>query len=344
MKKILFCGGGSAGHVTPNIAIIEDVKKYYDVCYAGTDGIEKDICKQNGVEFYQFKTEKFVRGKFFCNLLLPIKLFRSVSSVKKLLIEIKPNLVFCKGGYVCVPVAMAARKLKIPVITHESDIAAGLANKFISRYCKTVLTAFPSTANAFYNGKFVGTPMRSSLFNRSKIEAKKYFGFDMRPTVLFFGGGSGSKIINENLIKIIKELCTEVNVLHITGKQFSFNQKIHGYKKISYCEDMGLAYACADMAVARCGANSAAELTALKIPTLFIPLENKRSRGDQVKNAEYFKTLGTCKVLAESELNSTALKNSIYEVLYSDNIKKALNSINFKSANAKIIYEIEKNI
>lgn len=344
MKKILFCGGGSAGHVTPNVALINDLKDKYETCYAGTEGIEKNICKKNGIPFYQFETVKLVRGKILCNLKIPFKLFKSVKYVKNLLKKIKPDLVFCKGGYVCVPVAVAAHKLNIPVITHESDVIPGLANRIISRYCQTVLTAFPSTANYFKKGVYVGTPMRKSLFNRNKVEAREFFGLDMRPCVLVFGGGSGSKIINDSLKKIAPEICKHFNLLHICGKGNADGTEIYGYKQVEFCDDMGLALACADVAVARCGANSAAELTALKIPALYVPLENKRSRGDQIKNAKYFSALGTCKILREKELSAQSLKKSIFELIEDRKIKDSLNKINYKSGNEKIIREIGRVI
>ena len=151
MKKIAFCGGGSAGHVIPNIAVIENLGKDAEACYIGTDGIEKRICQSNGVDFYECEAVKLVRGKILCNLLLPFRLIKSVKSAGKVLDEIKPDLIFCKGGYACVPPALAAKKRNIPVITHESDVSSGLANKFIAKRCKKVLTSFPSAARSFPN-------------------------------------------------------------------------------------------------------------------------------------------------------------------------------------------------
>lgn len=344
MKKILFCGGGSAGHVIPNIALIEQLPEY-EIYYIGTGGIEESICKSNNIDFYKFDAVKLVRGKLFCNLAIPFKLIKSIKQAGKILDEIKPDLLFCKGGYVCIPPAIAAKKRKIPILAHESDIEAGLANKLIASKCEKMLTAFPTTASKFKNGKFVGTPMRRNLFGRDKEQAQRALGIDpLRPTVIVFGGGSGSKIINEKIRKIAFELCKSVNILHLCGKGNKVDTNIYGYKQIEFAEDMGEIYACADYAIARCGSNSAFELITLKIPTLFIPLENKSSRGDQVKNAEYFYNAGLCKVLKERDLSPETLKMSISELISDSKIKSALENSNFKRGNEAIKTEVLRTL
>ncbi len=340
MKKIMFCGGGSAGHVIPNIAVIEDIKKDYSVCYAGTDAIEENICRTNNVEFHKFEAVKLIRGKIFRNILIPFKLLKSIKQAGEILDRVKPDLVFCKGGYACIPPAFAAKKRGIPVLTHESDLSAGLANKIISNKCKKVLTAFPSTASDFKNGVYTGTPMRQSLFNRSREYSVGYFGLDERPNLIVFGGGSGSKIINENLRKNLFGLCKKVNVLHICGKGNLIDSSVYGYRQIEFSNDMGMIYACADAAVARCGSNSANELIALKIPTLFIPLQNSASRGDQVKNAEYFLKEGLCRVLPEKELTAEQLYKEIELLLEDKNLKTALSRCGIKRGNKAVINEI----
>ena len=343
MKKILFCGGGSAGHVIPNIALIEQLNEY-DISYIGTGGIEENICKINGIDFYKFDAAKLVRGKIFCNLSIPFKLIKSIKQAGKILDKIKPDLLFCKGGYVCIPPAIAAKKRKIPILTHESDFEAGLANKLLAPKCEKILTSFPDTALKFKNGKFVGTPMRKNLFDRDRNLAKKSLGLDSRPTLIVFGGGSGSKIINDNIRKIAFELCKNINILHLCGKGNKVDSNIYGYKQIEFAEDMGEVYASADYAVARCGSNSAFELIALKIPTLFIPLENKASRGDQVKNAQYFNNAGLCRVLRESDLSPESLKKGITDLICDHKIKTALENTNFKCANDAIKREVERTL
>lgn len=344
MKKIMFCGGGSAGHVMPNIALIERLSDSYNISYVGTDGIEKGICNDFNVKFYRFDGVKLVRGKILCNLAIPFKLFKSVKQCSKIIGQVSPDLLFCKGGYASLPPALAAAKLDIPVLTHESDLTAGIANKLIAAKSVKVLTSFPSTAEKFKNGVYVGSPMRERLFNRDRDEARASFGLDGRPTVLVFGGGSGSKIINENLRAVIFNLCKKFNVLHVCGRKNAVESNVYGYKQIEFTDDMGAVYACADYAVARCGSNSAHELIALKIPALFIPLDNGASRGDQVKNAEYFKSAGLCRVLAEKELTPDTLYNNILALAEDEQLKTALLNCNAKCGNDSIIKEIESAI
>ena len=340
----MFCGGGSAGHVIPNIAVMEVLNGIYELCYLGTDGIEKRICAENNVKYYECSAVKLVRGKILCNLALPFKLFKSIKEAGKILDEVKPDLVFCKGGYACVPPALAAKKRNIPVITHESDVSAGLANKFIARRCEKVLTTFPSTAKTFDRGICTGTPMRGCLFGRSRSEAHAHFGLDMRPTLVVLGGGSGSRKINAHIRNIAPKVCKDFNILHICGKGNIKDTNIYGYKQVEFTNDMGLVYACADGAVSRCGSNTANELIALKIPTLFIPLENRRSRGDQLKNAEYFQGQGLCRVLSEKELNDLKLLEGIYRLFGDRSLKKALDCCQVKCGNDRIIKEITASL
>ena len=340
----MFCGGGSAGHVIPNIAVIENLNGIYELCYLGTDGIEKRICAENNVKYYECSAVKFVRGKILCNLALPFKLFKSVKEAGRIIDEVKPDLIFCKGGYACVPPALAANKRNIPVITHESDVSAGLANKFIAKRCEKVLTTFPSTAQKFDRGICTGTPMRNCLFGRSRSEARARFGLDMRPTLVVLGGGSGSKKINANIRSIAPKVCKDFNILHICGKGNVKDTNIYGYKQVEFTNDMGLVYACADGAVSRCGSNTANELIALKIPTLFIPLENRRSRGDQLKNAEYFQGKGLCRVLSEKELTDLKLLEGIYRLFNDKGLKKTLDQCQVKCGNERIVKEITASL
>lgn len=344
MKTILFCGGGSAGHVIPNIALIEYLKDRYNCVYAGTKDIEMDICATNHVEFFEFDAVKLNRGKFLGNLAIPFRLLRSISECKKIVERVKPSLIFCKGGYVSLPVAIAGKRAGVPVITHESDVRAGLANKIIAKYCKKVFCTFESTAKTFRNGVFVGTPMRKGLFEKDRVQARRYFGLDMRPTILVFGGGGGSKIINSTLRQVVADVCKNFNVVHVCGKGNLVQSNIYGYKQVEFVDDMGLAYACCDVAVARCGSNSANELIALKTPTLFIPLENKSTRGDQVDNANYFLERKLCHVLRENCLNEQTLKNGIDELFGDKGLKTRLSTYRGRNANKRIFEEIERII
>ena len=344
MKKILFSGGGSAGHVIPNIALIDDLRQNYECAYIGTDGIERRICEQNGINFYVCPAPKLARGKIFCNLSLPFKLVSSIKEAGKIIESFAPDLVFCKGGFACVPAAVAASKRDIPVITHESDVSPGLANKFIAKKCVKVLTSFPSAAQKFSGGICTGSPIRKNIEGQNRYDAMKFFGLDMRPTILVFGGGSGSKIINDCLRRTIADICKDYNVLHICGRGNKVDCNIYGYRQIEFCNDMGKAYACADGAISRCGSNAAFELIYLKIPTLFIPLENSSSRGDQVKNAKYFENFGLCRILRERDLSPQALSDDARKIMTDEKLKTALNISNVKRGNENIIREITNTI
>lgn len=341
MKKIAFCGGGSAGHVIPNVAVIQSLPPEFDYCYIGTCGIEKTICSKNNIPFYEFSGVKLTRGKFLCNLLIPFKLSKSVAQCKKLLKIINPSALFCKGGYASLPPALAAAKLNIPVITHESDISMGLANKIIARKAQLLLTSFPQTAKKYSNAICTGSPMRKNLFGRSAVIEKERLGLDLRPTILVFGGGSGSVAINNALRKIILPLCKKYNVVHICGKGNVIKSKIYGYIQLEFCNDMGSLYACADYAVARCGSNSAFELIAHKIPTLFIPLDNGATRGDQIENANYFNEKGLCRVLRENNLTPKTLQNEINELIVDEKLKTALRNDDTQCGTDNVINAIK---
>ena len=223
-------------------------------------------------------------------------------------------------------------------------MSAGLANKFIAKRCEKILTTFPSTAKKFDRGICTGTPMRGCLFGRNRSEAHARFGLDMRPTLIVLGGGSGSKKINAHIRNIAPKVCKDFNILHVCGKGNAKDVNIYGYKQVEFTNDMGLVYACADAAVSRCGSNTANELIALKIPTLFIPLENRRSRGDQLKNAEYFQSQRLCRVLSEKELTDLKLLEGIYRLIGDKNLKKTLDLCQVKCGNEKIVKEITASL
>lgn len=344
MKKIVFCGGGSAGHVIPNIAVIEALPPQFKPYYIGTCGIEKQLCSQNHIPFYDFCGVKLVRGKIFCNLTIPFKLAKSVNQCKKILKELSPAVLFCKGGYASLPPALAAAKLNIPIITHESDISMGLANKIIARKANLILTSFPQTAQKYENAVCTGSPMRNNLFGQNAIEARKRLGLDLRPTILVFGGGSGSVTINNTLRKIILSICKKYNVVHICGKGNIIKSKIYGYIQLEFSNDMGSLYACADYAVARCGSNSAFELIAHKIPTLFIPLDNGATRGDQIENAQYFYKKGLCRILCEKDLTPNRLEEELYSLIEDEKIKTALREDDTQCGTKNVICSIQSVI
>ncbi len=309
MKKILFTGGGSAGHVIPNLALIDEILQSgeHDVCYMGTDGIEKGLISARKIPYYEISCPKLIRGggfsAFWKNIKIPFSFQRAVKQAEIGIKIFQPDLVFSKGGYVALPVIHAARRLRIPCLTHESDLSAGLANRLAAKKCHLILTSFPETAQRFKNGKYVGAPLRRSLFNATRIAAREQYGISQDEKVLLvLGGGSGSKALNTAVrshIKALTEFCT---VLHICGKDNRVESNIKNYIQEEFIADMGGAYACADLVLSRAGAGALFEIMALKKPAIFVPLAHA-SRGDQIQNAEYFRKKGLCRVLSQEDLH-----------------------------------------
>lgn len=340
MKKILMTGGGSAGHVIPNLALLPKLSDHYKVCYAGTNGIEFALLKDKGVPFYTFSAPKLVRGSLFRNLTLPLCFLQSVRQAKHILKDARPDLVFSKGGYVSLPVVIAAKKLGIPAVSHESDFSAGLANKIIAKRCALVLTSFPETAASLPNGMFSGSPVREELFGADPAKAREKYGFDGgKPVLLVFGGGSGSAAINRAIDQSLPALLKEFDILHIRGNSKNSTQ-FHGYVPLNFEQDMASAYACSDYVVSRAGSNTVFEILALKKRALLIPLENGRSRGDQVENAHYFKERGLCHVLREKDLSAQSLQKALHDLTDDHDLPVRLARAPFHSGNGVILSEI----
>ncbi|MBQ8322468.1 MAG: UDP-N-acetylglucosamine--N-acetylmuramyl-(pentapeptide) pyrophosphoryl-undecaprenol N-acetylglucosamine transferase [Clostridia bacterium] len=346
MKKILFTGGGSAGHVVPNVALIEQLLSEggADICYMGTDGIEKQIVSAWKLPYYTIECPKLVRGGGFAafkrNLKIPAQFIRAVREAKKGLRTFRPDAIFSKGGYVALPVVIAAKRLKIPCFAHESDFSAGLANRLSARYCKCVFTSFPETAKKIKRGVYSGAPMKRSLLAASRAEARINAGIGFDETVvLVFGGGSGSAAINEAVRKHLKTLTEKYVLLHVCGKGNAVESNIKNYRQFEFVADMGGAYACADLVVSRAGAGTVFELMALKKPALLVPLEGQ-TRGDQAENAEYFRQKGLCRVLKQSELDR--LPDEIEKTLDDDKLKARLAGSDYRSGNDLILRELKR--
>ncbi|MBQ4270047.1 MAG: UDP-N-acetylglucosamine--N-acetylmuramyl-(pentapeptide) pyrophosphoryl-undecaprenol N-acetylglucosamine transferase [Clostridia bacterium] len=341
MKKIAFTGGGSAGHVVPNLALMEEILKSgrADVCYFGTDGIEKSLVAAQGAPYFSFACPKLIRGKswraFQNNAKIPFRFWKSVKAAELGLKEFSPDVVFSKGGYVALPVVTAAARLGIPCFTHESDLSAGLANKLIAKKCKAVFTSFPETAERFKNGKFSGAPMRASLFQKTKSEGKRAFGIKTdRKVLLNFGGGSGSQVINEAVRNQLAKLTSRYFVLHVCGKGNVAFCNFENYRQTEFIADMGAAYAAADLIVSRAGAGAIFEIIALKKPAIFVPLESA-SRGDQKQNAAYFQNKGLCRVLSQSNLSQ--LTDELLSLEKDDALRERLATADFQNGNGYIL-------
>lgn len=314
-KKIVLTGGGTCGHITPHLAIMPYLKKDFDFYYIGSkNSMEQNIMGEL-MPFYSIQTTKLKRKLDLSNLLIPFKLMKGVCQAKKVLKQIKPNVIFSKGGFVAVPVVIAGRMLKIPVITHESDLTIGLANKLIKNKCLYVCTSFEQTSKNLNNGIYTGSPIREQIFKGSKQNIYALGEFDKtKPNIVFIGGSLGSQTINSTVFGTLGTLTQKYNVLHIVGKNNLKPQvKMQNYVQVEYINNVEDAFDFADVVITRGGANVLFELLAIKKPMLIIPLGKQESRGDQILNANYFKEKGYANVLMEEKLTPKTLLNKIDE-------------------------------
>ncbi|MBQ7797679.1 MAG: UDP-N-acetylglucosamine--N-acetylmuramyl-(pentapeptide) pyrophosphoryl-undecaprenol N-acetylglucosamine transferase [Clostridia bacterium] len=309
-KTICFTGGGTLGHVKPNLYLAEELKNY-KLMYIGTNGIEKDVVKNAGIEYHEIKATKLRRGKFFVNLRVPFELVCAIKQAKKILKQTKPDLVVSKGGFVALPVCIAARKLRIPIISHESDYSFGLANKIILHFSDVMCVNYEHLANKKRNIIYTG-PVISNAFKYSNIKANIKLDIDFnKPTILIIGGSSGSKVINQAVWDSLDKLCELYNVIHLTGKGNMSKNKAINYNQIEITDNVPYLMSISDLVVGRAGAGVVFECAYMNKPMLLIPLQNSNSRGDQVQNAEYFYKLGCARILEEFKLSASTLLKSI---------------------------------
>ena len=325
MSTIILTGGGSAGHCTPHLAILPYLKKYFDKIYyiGSVNGIEKDIINKTDIPYFNITCAKLNRKFTLKNFLIPIRVIKGMREAGKIIDELKPDVIFSKGGYVSVPTVIAANKRKIPVISHESDVTAGIANKIIAKYSIKVLTTFPETAFDFKNGEYVGAPIRNLNTNKTKQEILTKYGFSgKKPVLLVMGGSLGAVAINNAVYDAINELTDKFDVLHICGKG-NVNKRINkdGYYQTEFIDSVEDAYKITDVCVSRAGSNAVFELLSIKKPCVFIPLPKGASRGDQILNAEYFKKKGLCILLEQEKLSAKSL---ILSVNHAYNSRKTL--------------------
>ena len=341
MATIILTGGGTAGHCTPNLALLPYLKNDFDkIYYIGSkNGIEKDIVLNANIPYYSIPCAKVNRSKFLKNFAVPFKVTSGIIQAGKILDKIKPDVVFSKGGYVSVPTVIAAAQRKIPVISHESDYSVGLANKISAKFSKKVLTTFPETAKTLKNGQFVGSPLRKSIFSVNKKDAIASFGFKgNKPILLVTGGSQGAAAINNAVREALPDLLPKYDVIHICGKNNLTDEKFpSGYFQTEFINKMENAFAAASVCVSRAGSNTLFELMCLKIPTVLIPLPKGNSRGDQVLNANYFQKLALAYVLPQQALSANSLVFSINSI-YSNriNLNKNFSKHPIKDASRQI--------
>ncbi len=350
MKKIVMTGGGTAGHVTPNIAIINELKDKYDIHYIGSkNSVEEDLVKKENIKFYGISSGKLRRSLNFKNFTDIFRVLKGISESVFLLRKIKPDLIFSKGGYVTVPVILASKTTKIPVIIHESDFTIGLANKISIPIAKKVCVTFEKTIKQIGKDKciYTGPPVRKSIFLGNKNLGKKFCNFPSnKPVIIFIGGSQGSENINKLVRENIKKL-NNFNIVHICGKgNLDVNLNYDNYLQFEYLNDqLPDVFAFADLIVSRAGSNTIYEILALKKLNLLIPLSKKASRGDQLDNAKEFEQKGYSKVLQEDEKINDLFVPTILELYENRNkyIKKMVHC-NFVNGTAKIIDIIQNEL
>lgn len=345
MKKIILTGGGTAGHVTPNIALIPKLKeKGYEIEYIGSyDGIEKSLIADCNIPYHGISTGKLRRYFDLKNFTDPFRVLKGFSEAKKLIKGIRPDVVFSKGGFVSVPVVIAAKRCKVPVIIHESDMTPGLANKISFSSANKICCNFPETVTMLPKDKAVltGSPIREELFTGDKEKARQTLGFDNKPVIMVMGGSLGAVKVNDAVRKILNELLKDFNVIHLCGKGKTDEslKDIQGYKQFEYIkEELKDMFALCDILVSRAGANAICEILALCKPNILIPLSAKSSRGDQILNARSFEKQGYSVVIEEDEVTDEILLNKIKELYNNrETYIKAMNSAKEKDAIGTII-------
>lgn len=322
MKRIVLTGGGTAGHVTPNIALLPALRQAgYEIAYMGSyDGIEKKLIADFDIPYTGISTGKLRRYLDIKNLTDPFRVIKGFSEARKYLKQYRPDVVFSKGGFVSVPVVRAAAALDIPCIIHESDMTPGLANKLCFPVAEKICCNFPETMNMLPEGKAVltGSPIRAELAQGNKIAGLDICGFTAnKPVILVIGGSLGAANVNKAVRDALPRLLEDFQVVHLCGKDKIDNLLLAtpGYRQFEYIKtELKDLFAMADIVISRAGANSICELLALKKPNILIPLPAASSRGDQLLNATSFEAQGFSIVINEDDLTTELLSAKVHEL------------------------------
>ena len=322
MKRIILTGGGTAGHVTPNIALLPRLKELnYDIHYIGSyNGIEKELIEQLGIPYHGISSGKLRRYFSLRNFTDPFRVLKGFREAYRLIKLLKPDVIFSKGGFVSVPVVFAGKKCKVPTIIHESDMTPGLANKLSIPSATKVCCNFPETVELLPASKAVltGSPIRQELLSGDRQHALDFTGLiDGKPVILIIGGSLGAVAVNEAVRRILPVLLKDFQVIHLCGKgklDPSLNA-LDGYVQYEYIKDeLKDLFALSDIVISRAGANAICELLALRKPNLLIPLSANASRGDQILNARSFERQGFSAVMEEEEITNEKLLDTIHEL------------------------------
>ena len=324
MKHIVLTGGGTAGHVTPNIALIARLKEEgYKISYIGSyTGIEKTLIEEQGIPYYGISSGKLRRYFDLKNFTDPFRVLKGFGEARKLLKKLQPDIVFSKGGFVSVPVVVAAGRLKIPTIIHESDMTPGLANKLCIPVAEKVCCNFPETMKNIPADKAVltGSPIRAELAQGSKLAGLNMCGFTAnKPVIMVIGGSLGAANVNKAVRDALPKLLEDFQVVHLCGKDKIDNLLLNtpGYKQFEYIKsELKDIFAMADVVISRAGANAICELLALKKPNILIPLPAASSRGDQLLNAASFEAQSYSIVLNEDDITTNLLVDKVHELYF----------------------------
>lgn len=323
MKKIMFTGGGSAGHVTVNMALIPRfLEEGWSVAYIGSEsGIEKQLISTiPDVKYFAVSTGKLRRYLDVQNVKDPFKVVKGLYQAYRLIKTHKPNVIFSKGGFVSVPVVIGAWLNRVPLLIHESDLTPGLANRISIPFATGVCTTFPETGSMLKNGKcrHVGAVIREEVKQGNADLGRALCGFvRSKPVILVMGGSLGARKINQTVRQALSRITKQFQIVHLCGKnQVDPSLDLPGYKQFDYInEQLPDVLAMSDIVVSRAGSNSIFEFLSLKKPMLLIPLTKEQSRGDQILNAQSFEKSGYCDVLYEEQLTVDTLVHGI-ERLY----------------------------
>lgn len=322
-KKIIFTGGGSAGHVTPNLALIAQLKNDWSITYIGSkNGIEKELVEAQGISYKAISSGKLRRYFDMKNFKDPFKVAAGVFQAFAIIRKIKPDIIFSKGGFVSVPVVIAGWMNRVPVYIHESDITPGLANKIAIRFASKLFVTFEEAGAHLPKDKviYTGAPIRESLFHGNAGRGLQFLGFQAaKPILLVMGGSLGAKKINEAVREALPKLLDSYRIVHLCGKGNVAAElnKYPGYRQFEYInEELPDVMAAATIILSRAGSNAIFEFLALKKPMILIPLPLRASRGDQILNARSFKEKGYCEVLENDTLTAARLLatlNALYK-------------------------------
>lgn len=351
MKRIILTGGGTAGHVTPNIALLPRLRELeYDIHYIGSyNGMEKNLIAKHDIPYHGISSGKLRRYFSLQNFTDPFRVLKGFSEANKLMKELKPDVIFSKGGFVSVPVVIAGKKNKVPVIIHESDMTPGLANKLSFSSASKVCCNFPETLATLPADKAIltGSPIRQELLTGDKEAARKFCGFTSdKPVILVVGGSLGAVAVNNAIRKLLPELLKDFQIIHLCGKGKLDSSLVgtEGYIQFEYIqEELKDLFALADIVISRAGANAICEILDLRKPNLLIPLSAASSRGDQILNARSFERQGFSKVLEEEEITDERLLSTIRELYESrDSFIEAMNQSSQQNPIETIIGLIEE--